>query len=58
MDIVVATAPRPERWLDAESWHPCVTGKVRIHPVAATHGDLVRRPTADQVGAILTELLR
>ena len=58
LDVVVATAPRPERWLDADGWHPYVSGTVTVHPVDATHGDLVRRPVADHVGAILAGLLR
>ena len=58
LDVVVATAPRPERWLDADGWRPYVSGAVAAHPVDAAHGDLVRRPVADEVGAILAELLR
>jgi enterobactin synthetase component F len=58
LDVVVATAPRPERWLDADGWRGFVSGAVTVHPVDATHGDLVRRPAADRVGAILAGLLR
>jgi enterobactin synthetase component F len=58
LDVVVAAAPRTERWLDADGWRPYVSGAVAAHPVDAAHGDLVRRPVADEVGAILAELLR
>lgn len=57
VDVVVATAPRPETWLDAEGWRPYVGGAVGVHPVDSTHGDLVRRPIADRVGAIIASLL-
>ncbi|MFT3875161.1 MAG: amino acid adenylation domain-containing protein [Propioniciclava sp.] len=57
VDVVIATAPRPEHWLDADGWRRHVGGTVRVHPVDSTHGDLVRRPVADQVGAILATLL-
>lgn len=58
LDVLVATAPRPEHWLDADGWRPYVSGTVTIHPVEAAHGDLVRHPVADEVGTILAGLLR
>lgn len=58
VDVVVATAPRAETWLDATGWASYTKGEVRTHPVAAAHGDLVRRPVADEVGAVLAAVLR
>ncbi len=56
--VVVATAPRPETWLSADGWTPHVTGAVHTVSVAATHGELVRRPAVDEVAAVLRGLLR
>lgn len=57
LDVVVATAPRPEHWLDADGWAPYVAGSVRQHRVAAAHGELLRRPVAGQVGDLIAGLL-
>lgn len=57
VDVVVATAPRVETWLDATGWSSYTKGAVRQHPVDVTHGDLVRRPASDAVAALLTALL-
>ncbi|CAM3370001.1 amino acid adenylation domain-containing protein [Nocardioides dubius] len=54
--LFVATAPRPETWLEADGWRALV-GDLQVHPVAATHGDLVRSPAIDEVGRVLTEAL-
>ncbi len=57
LHVVVATEPRPEHWLDASGWEAHTTGAVRHHPVASTHGDLVRPGPADRVGALLSDLV-
>lgn len=57
LTVLVATAPREESWLDATGWKAYVTGEVRSVDVAATHGDLVRRPVVDEVGAVMARLL-
>lgn len=57
VDVVVATAPRTETWLDPRGWEPLTGGTVRLHPVASSHGDLVRRPAVDEVAAVLADLL-
>lgn len=57
LTVVVAGAPRAETWLDPGGWAPYVGGLVHVVEVDATHGDLVRRPAVDRVGALLTELL-
>lgn len=57
LDVLVATAPRPETWLDPTGWTAYVTGEVRLHAVDATHGDLVRRPAVDRVGEVLADLM-
>ncbi|GEL94303.1 hypothetical protein [Cellulomonas composti] len=51
--LVVAAAPRPETWVDAAGWTPWVRGDLRVVHVEATHGALVRRPVADEVGAVI-----
>ncbi|KRB76881.1 hypothetical protein ASE01_08915 [Nocardioides sp. Root190] len=58
VDVVVATAPRAETWLDATGWSSYTKGEVRAHPVAAAHGDLVRSPGVEVVGATLASLLQ
>ncbi len=55
--VVVATAPRPEHWLDASGWEAHTQGTVHRHPVAAGHGELVRGEPLAQVGEILAGLL-
>lgn len=57
LDIVVATAPRAETGLDAAGWSSYTKGEVRVHPVAAAHGDLVRRPAVDTIGSLMAALL-
>ncbi|MEX0426650.1 amino acid adenylation domain-containing protein [Nocardioides sp. DS6] len=57
LTVLVATAPREESWLDATGWKAYVAGEVRQIEIAATHGDLVRRPVVDEVGAVLAGLL-
>ncbi|WP_344112783.1 amino acid adenylation domain-containing protein [Nocardioides humi] len=57
VDVVVATAPRAEIWLEATGWSSYTKGEVRRHDVAATHGDLVRRPAVDRVADVLAALL-
>lgn len=57
LTLVVATAPRPETHLDPRGWEHHVGGEVRIVEVAATHGELVRRPAATLVAqALLQEM--
>lgn len=53
LTVVVATAPRPEDWLDADGWRAHVAGRVEVVPLDATHGELVRRPVADRVAEVL-----
>ncbi|CCH76742.1 hypothetical protein BN12_1440001 [Nostocoides japonicum T1-X7] len=55
LTVVVATAPRPETHLDPDGWAGHVEGEVRIVPLAATHGQLVRRPVASTVAGIIAE---
>ena len=57
LTVIVATAPRQESWLDATGWKAYVAGEVGQVEVAATHGDLVRPPVVDEVGALLAGLL-
>lgn len=57
LTVVVAAAPRPETHLDADGWAAHVDGTVRIVPLPATHGELVRRPaSSDVVRVILDEI--
>jgi enterobactin synthetase component F len=53
--LVVATAPRPEDWLDPAGWTGAVTGTVERIEVACTHGELVRRPEVGRLLAALVE---
>jgi enterobactin synthetase component F len=55
--VVRATRPRPEHWLDPAGWQVHTGGRVVVHDVDATHGDLVRRPAVGQVGRLLAGLL-
>ncbi|WP_034648157.1 non-ribosomal peptide synthetase [Cellulomonas sp. HZM] len=55
--LVVAGAPRPETWLDPRGWAAHVRGELRVVEVAASHGELVRRPVADDVGALIAALV-
>jgi len=57
LTVLVATAPRAEEWLDATGWKAYVAGEVRQVDIAAAHGELVRRPVVDEVGAVLAGLL-
>lgn len=54
--LFVASAPRAESWLDPEGWRPLV-GDLRLHPVAATHGELVRSPAIEEVGRVVAAAL-
>ncbi|UDY24268.1 non-ribosomal peptide synthetase [Nocardioides sp. Kera G14] len=51
--LVVATAPRPETWLDPSGWDALVGGAVHRAEVAATHGELVRHPDVAKLLASL-----
>jgi len=53
--VVVAGAPRKETWVDAAGWAEHTAGAVRTVTLDVSHGDLVRRPAVDQVGAILAQ---
>ncbi|WP_165350514.1 non-ribosomal peptide synthetase [Xylanimonas protaetiae] len=55
LTVVVAGAPRPETHLVPTAWERHVTGEVRVVALDATHGDLVRRPVADAVAAVLAD---
>jgi enterobactin synthetase component F len=52
--LVVATAPRPETWLDPSGWDSHTAGTVDRVDVACGHGELVRR---EEVGRLLGERL-
>lgn len=57
VDVVVATAPRPETWLDADAWQAHTDGEVRQHHLPVGHGDLVRPVAVARVGALASELV-
>lgn len=57
LTLVVAAAPRPETHLDPEGWRAHVAGEVRVVPLAATHGELVRRPVAADVARVILEAM-
>ena len=57
LTVVVAGAPRKETWVDAAGWTPYVGGQVHTVVLDAGHGDLVRRPAADDVAAIIAGLV-
>ncbi|WP_300677207.1 amino acid adenylation domain-containing protein [Nocardioides sp.] len=52
--LVVATAPRPETWVDPAGWDPLVAGDLGRFDVPCGHGELVRRA---EVGEMLARLL-
>ncbi len=56
LNIVVATAPRAESWLDHVGWKAYVDGEVHRTEVDVTHGALVRRPAADRVASLISAL--
>ncbi|WP_110207171.1 non-ribosomal peptide synthetase [Nocardioides daejeonensis] len=57
LHLVVATAPRPESWLRPQGWKEHVDGELVVHEIDVTHGELVRRPAVDRIGALITGLL-
>ena len=57
LTLVVAGAPRKETWLDPAGWSAYTAGIVTTVTLDATHGDLVRRPAVDEVGALLADLV-
>jgi len=57
LTVVVAGAPRKEAWVDAAGWAPYVDGEVRTVTLECGHGDLVRRPAADDVAAVIAGLI-
>lgn len=57
LHLVVATAPRAETWLAPYGWKQHVEGDVTVHEIPVTHGELLRRPAVDEVGALITGLV-
>jgi enterobactin synthetase component F len=57
LTVITAAAPRPETHLDADGWRAHVAGEVRIEPIAASHAELVRRPTADRVAGVIAGVI-
>jgi len=57
LTLVAAGAPRKESWVDPAGWARHTDGEVRIVTLDATHGELVRRPAVDRVGALIADLL-
>lgn len=57
LTVVVATAPRPEEWLDPAGWRAYATGDVRCVDIDVSHGEMMRRPAVDRIGAVLAELI-
>ncbi|MFT4265125.1 MAG: amino acid adenylation domain-containing protein, partial [Nocardioides sp.] len=51
--LVVATAPRPETWLDPDGWLALAEDPVDVVRLDAAHADLVRRPVVEQVAAAI-----
>ncbi|ALJ20080.1 non-ribosomal peptide synthetase [Microbacterium sp. No. 7] len=53
LTLIEAAAPRSETHLDPEGWHGHVAGEVRIVRLPVTHAELVRRPAAAEVAAVI-----
>lgn len=57
VQLVVAGAPRPESWLDADGWSPHVGGLVHRIVLDGQHHQLLREPVVGRLGEAVTKIV-